>query len=249
MRALIRRLRPLLLLFLLALARPALGAQETPPTDAEYVASSRGEVYYWKGCGAWRRLAVQNRRYFRTAEEAQAAGYRPSQTRGCAGPPSSGAAGSAPITAPGTAPVTATTSCVVVRIYDGDTITCDGGRRVRLLLIDTPEMDQGEFGRLARNALLALVPLGTAVQLEYDVVQQDRYGRDLAYVYAPGVGMVNEALARQGFATIGIYPPNVRHVDAIRAAVAAARAEQRGLWIGSAFDCLPADHRAGRCRR
>ncbi len=254
MHAVFRRWRLLLVLAVAAAGPPTLAAQEQPPADAHYVASSRGEVYYWTGCAAWRRLAVANRRYFRTAAEAQAAGYRPSQTRGCAGPPESAAAGSgATTTKPArderTSPAPAgTTACLVIRVYDGDTITCDGGRRVRLLLIDTPEMDQGAFGRLARNALLALVPLGTTVQLEYDVQTTDRYGRDLAYVHAPGVGMVNLALARQGFAMVAVYPPNVRHVDAIRAAVERARAERRGLWSGSAFECLPADHRAGRCR-
>ena len=53
----------------------------TPPADAQFVASSRGKVYYWVGCNGWKGLAPVNLRFFKTA-----AGYRPSTQAGCAGP-------------------------------------------------------------------------------------------------------------------------------------------------------------------
>ena len=40
-----------------------------------------------------------------------------------------------------------TTICQVERISDGDSFYCTGGKRVRLIGIDTPELDQGELGR------------------------------------------------------------------------------------------------------
>jgi len=58
----------------------------TVPANAQYVASSRGHVYYWKGCSAWRRLSRSNLIFFKSASEAQAAGYTPSKSHGCARP-------------------------------------------------------------------------------------------------------------------------------------------------------------------
>ncbi|HEX6927592.1 MAG TPA: thermonuclease family protein [Longimicrobiaceae bacterium] len=137
--------------------------------------------------------------------------------------------------------------CIVERVIDGDTLTCEDGERVRLLLIDTPEMDQGDFGRRARRYLLELAPPGTALRLERDVQMQDRYGRTLAYLYTPDGRMLNEEMARAGFAVALVYPPNVRYVERIRKAVKAAREAGLGLWATSAFECAPVDHRTGRC--
>ena len=139
--------------------------------------------------------------------------------------------------------------CVVERVIDGDTVLCAGGTRVRLLLIDTPEMDQGEFGAAAREALVALLPPLTSARVEHDVERLDRYGRTLAYLYLPDGRMANVEMARAGYAVAITYPPNVRHVDDVRAAVAEARAARRGLWAGSAFECEPVEHRRGECER
>jgi len=48
-----------------------------------WVASSRGEVYYRRGCGNANRLVPENRVYFRTEEDAKRAGYRRSGSPGC----------------------------------------------------------------------------------------------------------------------------------------------------------------------
>lgn len=137
--------------------------------------------------------------------------------------------------------------CTVASITDGDTLVCDGGTRVRLLLIDTPEMDQGDFGSAARRYLLDLAPPGTPLRLELDLERRDRYGRTLAYLYTADGRMLNEEMARAGFALVLIYPPNVKHVERIREAVEAAQETRSGLWATSAFECAPVDHRAGRC--
>lgn len=54
-----------------------------PAASGPWVASRRGTTYYRNGCSGGNQLAVQNRIYFRTEEEAQAAGYRRSSQRGC----------------------------------------------------------------------------------------------------------------------------------------------------------------------
>ena len=139
--------------------------------------------------------------------------------------------------------------CVVESITDGDTLRCEGGRRVRLLLIDTPEMNQRPFGAEAREVLVQLAPPGTRLRMEFDVQREDRYGRTLAYLHDSGGRMLNREMARSGFALSLTYPPNVRHVELMRSAVDSARLEGIGLWATSAFECAPVDHRAGRCAR
>jgi micrococcal nuclease len=136
---------------------------------------------------------------------------------------------------------------VVASITDGDTFRCEGGRRVRLLLIDTPEMGQGGFGGAARDALAELLPIGEEVTLETDIDPEDQYGRTLAYVLLPDGRIANEEILRQGFGVVYVFPPNVEHVDRFRAAAAEARADRRGLWAADAFACLPSEFRAGNC--
>lgn len=259
-------------------------AQRVPPPDARYAASTRGQVYYWIGCDAWRRLAPENLVFFESAAEAEAAGYTPSRTRGCEPRPEdlatarrptgagedvargtardsargdardggldarlAAALDSARAETPATRPDGPTARCTVERVIDGDTIQCREHGRVRLLLIDTPELSQRPWGQRARAALAALLPVGGAAFLELDVQPRDRYGRVLSYVYDSEWRMLNETLVRAGYALIAVYPPNVKHVDRLRAAATAAREARRGLWATPAFDCAPAAHRRGAC--
>jgi len=142
---------------------------------------------------------------------------------------------------------TARIPCAVERVVDGDTLVCSDAGRIRLLLIDAPELDQGPFGEMAKTALEGLLPSGVKVELETDVQSHDQYNRLLAYVYLPDGRMVNELLLDMGVAVVSVYPPNVRHVDRFRSIVEGAREARRGLWAVGAFECLPSDHRAGRC--
>jgi endonuclease YncB( thermonuclease family) len=141
----------------------------------------------------------------------------------------------APAPAPGVA--------VVTRVVDGDTIdVAIGGRdeRVRLLGIDTPEIHvEGGlpecFGPEAADHTSSLLPPGTEVRLERDVVGRDHYGRLLAHVYRlPDGLLINEELVRQGFARPLTIEPN--HVLAERyvTATVAAEADGLGLWTACA---------------
>jgi len=139
-------------------------------------------------------------------------------------------------------------ACTVAHLSDGDTVICvERNERVRLLLIDAPEMAQQPWGDSARAALEALIPEGRTARLEYDVERRDIYGRLLAYLWLPDGRMVNEEMARGGYVVLLHYPPNSLHLERIRSAVAEAAGAHRGLWATPAFDCLPVDFRAGRC--
>lgn len=145
-----------------------------------------------------------------------------------------------------TRPRRQTVACMVTRITDGDGIVCNRIGRVRLIGIDTPEMDQRPFGRRSAAALGTLIRVGSVVQLEPDVEERDRYRRVLAYVWV-GPTMVNWRMVRDGWAVLLTSPPNVQYADAFTEAERRAREEKRGLWATGGFDCSPADHRRKRC--
>ena len=142
---------------------------------------------------------------------------------------------------------TSTATCVVQRVIDGDTLVCERDQRLRLLLIDTPEMSQAPFGRDARAALLELAPVGARLRVELDVRHRDQYARTLAYLWTADGRMINREMVRRGMAVVLVYPPNVKYVDELRAAATEAREARVGLWATDAFECSPRDYRAGRC--
>jgi micrococcal nuclease len=137
--------------------------------------------------------------------------------------------------------------CRISRISDGDSLECGDAGRVRLLMIDAPELAQGQPGRDAQRTLAALLPEGTKVTIETDVRARDDYNRTLGYIYLADGRMVNEEMARSGYVTALVYPPNVKYAARIRDAVSEARAAKRGLWATNFFECSPRDYRAGRC--
>lgn len=128
---------------------------------------------------------------------------------------------------------------VVSKHVDGDTVRvriAGTEERVRFIGVDTPETHGRNgliecFGRQAAAHTAKLIPLGTEVRLVRDVEARDRYGRLLAYVYRAEDNLfVNLALARDGYADVLTYPPNVAHASDFVAAVADARNHDRGLW-------------------
>jgi micrococcal nuclease len=123
---------------------------------------------------------------------------------------------------------------LVTKVIDGDTLILAGGKRVRLLGIDAPEM--GREGRPAQflayksKALLADLAQGKRVRLEYDQLRYDHYGRLLAYLFLPNKTMINAEILRQGLAHVYFHPPNVRYRETLLAAQTAAMDARRGLW-------------------
>ena len=223
----------------------ACSPQQRQQDVQRFVASTTGSVFYPVACSAAGDLSPANRVYFGSEEDARAAGYRRTTNRACAG---MFAAAPRDTMSGRTPPALDGGTCVVQRVIDGDTFACADRRRVRLLLIDAPELDQAPYGYSARRQLASLLLLDSRVRLELDVDWQDRYGRTLAYVHLDDGRMVNVEMVRSGYALVSVYPPNVQYVERMRAAADSARAARRGLWSTSAFECRPADYRAGRCR-
>ena len=121
---------------------------------------------------------------------------------------------------------------VVERVIDGDTIVVAGGRKIRYLLVDAPENTDGHyacFGDSAAQFNTDLV-LGKPVQLAYDAVCDDKYGRALAYVTVGGVD-VNRLLVARGYACVLHIPPDgdARAEEFVQVQEA-AKAARIGVW-------------------
>ncbi len=84
-------------------------------------------------------------------------------------------------------------------------------------------------GKEASEANRKLVD-GKTVRLEFDVQEQDRYGRLLAYVYLEEGTFVNAWLVEHGYAVVRTIPPNVKHQELFLMLQREAREERRGLW-------------------
>jgi micrococcal nuclease len=120
----------------------------------------------------------------------------------------------------------------VTKHTDGDTLWLSGIGKVRLIGVDTPEVYGGVecYGREA-SAFNARIVAGERVRLVRDVVERDRFGRLLAYVYRARDGLfVNAELARAGYARTLTIAPDVRYAARFAALAREARAAGRGLW-------------------
>ena len=122
---------------------------------------------------------------------------------------------------------------VVTRVVDGDTIVLDGGERVRLIGVDTPETKHPQkpvqyFGREA-TAFTRRIAEGRAVRLEYDQRPNDRYGRTLAYVFLADGRLLNAEIIRHGYGFAYTKYP-FRRMEEFRQLEREARQAGRGLW-------------------
>ncbi len=130
---------------------------------------------------------------------------------------------------------------VVSRVVDGDTIDVTIGgetRRVRLLLVDTPEVFGGVecYGPEASAYVSSLLPEGSAVRLERDVKDTDSFGRLLRYVYLEDGRMLNELLIEGGYATVYHSGDDEQHEQRLLDAETGAREAGAGLWTACETD-------------
>lgn len=129
----------------------------------------------------------------------------------------------------------------VVREVDGDTVVLRGRgvgplpaepTKVRLLLIDTPEVFDGAecFGPEAADRNAALLPDGAQVRVEADRDERDRFDRVLLHVWTDDGVHVGADLLRGGYAEVLVVQPNERYLAELEAVEQEARAAGRGLW-------------------
>jgi len=138
-----------------------------------------------------------------------------------------------PPTATATAPEA---TRLVERAVDGDTLVLDGGERLRLIGVDTPETHHTRrksgaecFGQEAWEFTRDRV-VGREVRVVFERGERrDRYGRTLGYVYLGDGAFLNLELLEQGYARVYRAMPRRFKVQFF-GAERDARDHRRGLW-------------------
>jgi len=127
----------------------------------------------------------------------------------------------------------------VIRVVDGDTIVITGGKKVRLLGVDTPELHHPKkpvqcFALEAKKYTQVRVE-GKPVRLTYEGPRKDRYGRILAWLwYGKDYSrLLNADIIRDGYGfSYRKYPTS--RLQQFNRLEAQARKAGRGLWAPGA---------------
>jgi micrococcal nuclease len=122
----------------------------------------------------------------------------------------------------------------IKRIFDGDTILLDHNDKVRLLGINTPEIEsfrkEGQAGGEEARRWLEKQLSERLIRLEFDQEAKDHYGRILAHVFTDTGEHINLALVEAGMAFVDIHPPNLKYAALLSAAQQRAEEARRGVW-------------------
>jgi micrococcal nuclease len=126
-------------------------------------------------------------------------------------------------------------SHTVAKVFDGDTLRIDDGRKIRLIGVDAPEVAspysrEEPGGAGSRDYLKALVE-GRRVVIKVGNEPFDRYGRTLAFVYLGNV-LVNGRIIRDGWAR-AYRRFDFPWRDLFMAYEEEARARRIGMWNGA----------------
>lgn len=120
-------------------------------------------------------------------------------------------------------------------VNDGDTITLKDGRRVRLIGVDTPEIDfqfkdlSAPYATEVKLFLQSIVKPGQTLKLAFGQQKLDPYGRTLAYVYTVAGEHLQELLLGNGFAKAKVFK-NDFFWQCLAAIEQDARVNKVGLW-------------------
>jgi len=120
-------------------------------------------------------------------------------------------------------------------VIDGDTVILKDGRHVRLIGIDTPEIERDgrksdEGAHIARSYLVSLLQGNKDILLKFDSQRLDRYKRTLAHLFLPNGQNIQAVLLANGLATPLTIPPNLNFLNCYLYHSNHAMASQQGLW-------------------
>jgi micrococcal nuclease len=129
----------------------------------------------------------------------------------------------------------------VSRIYDGDTVRLEDGRKLRLIGINTPEMGRKDADPQAgaRQATQRLVDIleqsGMKIGIRFGHSRKDRYGRLLGHPFDDNGRNITRMLLADGHGAAVTIAPNDWNADCYYDAEREARIEGRGVWDSAVF--------------
>lgn len=131
---------------------------------------------------------------------------------------------------------------LVTHVSDGDTIEINDQDTIRLLGIDTPELEHKAlniklecFGKDAETRMKQLV-LGKVVYLSKESKNKDKYGRLLRNIFVPlenkkdKMLFVNGYMVGEGFARAYILEKNSVYKEELNDYQTTAKVKNKGLW-------------------
>ncbi|CAB1276999.1 thermonuclease family protein [Candidatus Nitrosacidococcus tergens] len=131
----------------------------------------------------------------------------------------------------------------VESVHDGDTIRLKGGEKVRLLGINTPEIESrfrsAEPGGDEARDWLKFQLEGKKITLEFDKEKRDHYQRLLAHIFTLDGTHINLRLVEEGLAIVSLIPPNFKYSSQLTQAQNKAEATKLGIWNMAAYTPQP----------
>ncbi len=127
----------------------------------------------------------------------------------------------------------------VLAAVDGDTLiikTETGEEKVRLIGIDTPEVDPNRGGpecygeEASKRTKELTTKQKVTVELDESQGTRDTYGRLLAYVRLPDDSILNQKLIVEGYAREYTYNKPYRYQKEFRSSEETAQNQNIGLW-------------------
>ena len=126
--------------------------------------------------------------------------------------------------------ITPSSRFTIVRVIDGDTVVLQGGDKLRLLSIDTPEHDEPFYAQA--KAFLTDIALNKQARIEYSSYRRDKYGRLLGYLYIDSI-FVNKLMLEKGLACLYLFKDTDmgrRETNELLQAQRRALQQKVGLW-------------------
>ena len=120
-------------------------------------------------------------------------------------------------------------------VYDGDTLQLRDGRKIRLIGINTPELERKSktaepFAIAAKSALKAIFNNHKTIALRYGEEKKDHNGRVLAHGFLTDGQNIQAVLLNLGLARVITIPPNTQFSACYLEQEHKARCNKTGLW-------------------
>jgi len=125
-------------------------------------------------------------------------------------------------------------------IIDGDTLLLEDERLVRLIGINSPELNEEHppaepFADQAKITLQNLLKNIGSIGLIRDQEKRDRYQRILAHAFLPNGTNLQSEMLRVGMGVHVFMPPNEKFFDCYRRSQAEAMTASTGIWSHPRF--------------
>ena len=128
----------------------------------------------------------------------------------------------------------------VAKVVDGDSLTLTDGRKIRLVGVNTPELNSTDpkqkiLAEQAKRAVLLFFATQKTIYTQTDSDRLDRYGRQLSHIYRADGSSLTAHLISQGLGWQILVPPNGLHQACYIANEQYAKKQALGVWRDNSF--------------